>query len=1776
MADSESCQERQENEIQALKAIFSLELRDLRDTDVWKITRPPDVVITLTPQQGSSSEGPQEIHAQIDLHITCPSKYPDQLPSISLENSKGLSCQNISQLKTELESLAHSRRGEEMIFELAQHVQKFLHQHNKPGFKSFYEEMQSRLEQQNLQQQQLKKLKEDRERQAIQEEIRKKREALKEEAIRRRRRRRGESEDKETEADEGVVLGSIQTKNGLGGPLTDKSIARSRSCSMIRASSFPLRRSKTISEGTDIDHCDHRGTRIVHFNNRGERQVQRGKCLGHGQRGSVVYSAVDITTGELLAVVEWTMRCSRGATYNSKVNNSVPKKSPTALSRNEESVHQDMANYLKQITSIEQELNFLQKLSHPNLVHYINMKYIQEKDCLVILILEEFVIGTNLALYLTENLSVDTDILRHCAIGVLNALDYLHHNNVVHKDLRDTSVYIDRSGVIKLGDYSLDKRLSDIYQSSAAERAENIFPPSVGRGGKKADIYRFGILLLSLINGCIITDSSPEIPTTIRADLRDFLAKCLLKDERQRWSAKQLLEHPFAKDPLERGLSPQRNWAQKQKKSDSMSDNEEPDIDIEQYFPANPKGQSRIKNEFEIIKWLGKGAFGDVLKVRNKLDGGIYAIKRIKLNPKNKQLNRKITREVKLLSRLNHENVVRYYNSWIESAVMDSCTDSVSSTPVPEIKIDHCQGDSFAKEIEKLAPLHIKEPSSVDWNISFHSRGSAAAPSEAEDEEESEDDEDDDDWIAFLPRSDSSDGVVFGNENSENASESNVDSNIRNPGSGDPEDSSANSEKEGLGDTREVQFMYIQMEFCEKSTLRNAIDGGLCDDEERVWRLFRELVEGLVHIHQQGMIHRDLKPVNIFLDSNDHVKIGDFGLATTNIIPSDLLLYTTAGTFALKEQSLGIGDNKSGDNRSLSNYFGDGSMTGQVGTALYVAPELCASGNKAIYNQKVDIYSLGIIFFEMCYHPLVTGMERVKVLVNLRHKDIILPPDFNENEMPQQSHILRWLLSHDPGKRPTSLELLQSDYVPPPQLEEAELQEMVRHTLLNPQSKAYKYLVASCFNQEVTPAEDVTFDMSLPRVGPANLPPARAYRLQEAARDRVVGIFRRHGAVCVPTPLLLPSPATGAPSLTSGGPGPASGLEGYGRTPHDPGRSDTSSHVRFMTRSGGTVSLPHDLRAPFARYVAWNGISLLKRYSVDKVYREKRPFGYHPRELYECAFDIVTPNPGCLLAEAEILSVAWEVVSERPALRELNCSIRLNHTSLLRSILLHCGIEEGKHQDIYSILGEARDEKYTRFQVQTRLISLCLSEQAMAALLCLVEVEGPLAKVSGGAFKAVVRRKGEAASLARQAFHELETIMSHAQALGVKCPMVIAPGLVYNVHQYSGMMCQMVCELKKKRRKGGLDIIAAGGRYDSLLASYRHILDLTGMSSREVNQSAVGISLSLEKVALAIHHQQQGLDGAGEWSGSGSPTLLPKLSPLDVVVCCMGQICTLTREMARIVHDLWSAGIRTSALDSVQNVEDIQDYCQDLGIPHIVILKDTETGAVRVSTWEKDRYNERKINISELVEHLLKAIRVSSGGDCFLGSDSTGMMGSSSDLSNKGSMGCGDGSTAFAASAPPATCSSSSCGALSSSPSSLTSSSFPFSSAAVSGSQPRASVNLHFVTVEKLALHIRKRYENLMMTHLSGVLQRFSARVRVEVLGVQLDGAVIRTIVSLLDMDGDEKAFECSVSLIVERLPRHRKYLTRLCDEVHDLKFEKNCSVIVLYSLNDNIYKMLM
>ncbi len=102
-------------------------------------------------------------------------------------------------------------------------------------------------------------------------------------------------------------------------------------------------------------------------------------------------------------------------------------------------------------------------------------------------------------------------------------------------------------------------------------------------------------------------------------------------------------------------------------------------------------------------------------------------------------------------------------------------------------------------------------------------------------------------------------------------------------------------------------------------------------DTEEVWRLFRQILEGLVYIHGLNIVHRDLKPENVFIglgpDGANNVKIGDFGLATTGQFAAD----------------------KAGNDGADSN-----DMTRSIGTSYYVAPEVRREGNGS-YTSKVDV-----------------------------------------------------------------------------------------------------------------------------------------------------------------------------------------------------------------------------------------------------------------------------------------------------------------------------------------------------------------------------------------------------------------------------------------------------------------------------------------------------------------------------------------------------------------------------------------------------------------------------------------------------------------------------------------------------------------------------------------------------------------------------------------------------------------------------------------------------
>lgn len=84
---------------------------------------------------------------------------------------------------------------------------------------------------------------------------------------------------------------------------------------------------------------------------------------------------------------------------------------------------------------------------------------------------------------------------------------------------------------------------------------------------------------------------------------------------------------------------------------------------------------SRFLNDFDIIHCLGKGGFGMVFEAQNKIDECHYAVKCINL-PNREDSRERVMREVKALAKLDHRNIVRYYNAWLELPPSDWQLDS--------------------------------------------------------------------------------------------------------------------------------------------------------------------------------------------------------------------------------------------------------------------------------------------------------------------------------------------------------------------------------------------------------------------------------------------------------------------------------------------------------------------------------------------------------------------------------------------------------------------------------------------------------------------------------------------------------------------------------------------------------------------------------------------------------------------------------------------------------------------------------------------------------------------------------------------------------------------------------------------------------------------------------------------------------------------------------------------------------------------------------------------
>jgi serine/threonine protein kinase len=182
---------------------------------------------------------------------------------------------------------------------------------------------------------------------------------------------------------------------------------------------------------------------------------------------------------------------------------------------------------------------------------------------------------------------------------------------------------------------------------------------------------------------------------------------------------------------------------------------------------------------------------------------------------------------------------------------------------------------------------------------------------------------------------------------------------------------------------------YIVMEYVEAKTLADYLAGGGRIMPDRAIELAESVCDALAVAHSQGVIHRDVKPANIMVTRDGHVKVTDFGIARV----------TTNETV---EQTAAV-----------------------LGTASYLSPEQAQGG---AIDQRSDLYSLGCVLYEMLTgRPPFTADSPVAVASKHVLQEPVPPSRLNRDVSPELDAIVMRALAKNPDDRYQDAEEMKED-----------------------------------------------------------------------------------------------------------------------------------------------------------------------------------------------------------------------------------------------------------------------------------------------------------------------------------------------------------------------------------------------------------------------------------------------------------------------------------------------------------------------------------------------------------------------------------------------------------------------------------------------------------------------------------------------------------------------------------------------------------------------------
>ncbi|KAF3128500.1 hypothetical protein TWF703_009570 [Orbilia oligospora] len=1049
---------------------------------------------------------------------------------------------------------------------------------------------------------------------------------------------------------------------------------------------------------------------------------------------------------------------------------------------------------------------------------------------------------------------LDVSMVRSYILQLIDGLRDLHQAGIIHRRIHPRNVLLFQSvggkTIVKFADPGISYRLQALenYQDGTEEPFDSKDPwvaPELATSKaptKKTDIWDFAVLILQMLLGLDLRTKhvSPQaaLKERLPLSLKAFLGKMFLREHNKRLGVFDLLPMEF----LRQGDDAY---------DDDPTDNETIPTAMS---PVKRRGSfsgkaGRYAQEWDEIQRLGRGGFGEVVKARNKFDGSFYAIKKVIETSSNTLTD--VLKEVLLLSQLNHPNVVRYYSTWMESSDRSTFLGVDSTSGEEGYSLTDNGSDSVSLDEGRRSHLDYisLKNDGIEFGYSSDDSENAVFESDSDDDDTSDDD----------TASEGATGGVVNDENDDKQSHLQIRETNRMQTGNKPdeiysedEDSSGGTKKSAPERSQTPMILYIQMEFCDKQTLRDAINKDLYLRPEDYWQFLRQILNGLDYIHKEGIIHRDLKPENIFLSQTNMPRIGDFGLAAS------------VGNHRPKSSHTHATPNKTEDgNESV--------MTTQIGTRLYMAPEVLDKSNPH-YTAKVDMYSLGIIFFEMCSRPASTSFELQEYITGLKSKEIVIPSCLNPEVKAEEVHIIRQLL-RKASERPDAAELLTNHSIPL-RINDDNFNQVIE-SLDDPNTRDTRKAIIfkKLFSDPSKPANDPFFDKK-PVQGSA----VDKLVMDMYVKERILSVFKRHGAVEVTKNFLVPD-----------------------------SQYYEAEAMRLITERGELVQLRYDQVLPYARQLAIQEQNYTKSYSFGIVFRENTHGFGQPSSHGEIVFDIISKGRDTDLKEAETIKVLDEILDSFTFFRGAKMEFNIGHLDILKLIFDFCGIAQSERRTLLTELSKL----YMGEKWDTVLRDLKSSKVTSTASLAELKRFDWREQDFEKGFKRLrnITSNCKTFPSCSKAFDHLRNVFDYLKKFGVQKKFYFTPLCIYDHQYYNG---GLVFTCSSDGTQMTRQTLASGGRYDDLVKASRPISTPGDVGKIHV----AGFKLSFDALSRGIlkHHSHASKTKKKKHLLDEDHTISTRRC--DVIVTA-SSIEDLKTYGIRITASLWAGNIRAELDDDI-------------------------------------------------------------------------------------------------------------------------------------------------------------------------------------------------------------------------------------------------------------------